>query len=1265
MTTLVVTAAQQIGSSLVQTAGQAALSFASRSIAHAFDNRTFESPRLDSFHLQTSRDGAPMARIYGRSRLAGQVIWASRLTEHVKEESAGGKGGGPTIRNFSYTISFAIGLCEGKIASLERIWANGTLLPTQNITLRLYKGTEDQLPDPIIVATEGDAAPAFRGTAYIVFEDFPLAEYGNRLPQINVEVLRIPETLADGSRLENLVTGVNLLPSSGEFAYSTDVVEKILGEGIADPVNMNNLSGAADILKALDQLEDQLPACRSVSIIISWFGTDLRCGHCEIRPGVEDRSHFTGETVWSVGPDTRETAYQVSRDDENDRPIYGGTPSDASIIQTIAELKQRGIKVSIYPFILMDVPLNNDLPDPYGRAVQPPFPWRGRITCHPASGQTGSPDKTSDVNAQIDNFFGQCQVSDFSLVQNFVDYQGPHEYGFRRFILHYAHLAALAGGVDQFLIESEMRGMTTLRDGADSYPVVEKLKGLASDVKAVLGTNTSISYAADWSEYFGHHPSDGSGDVYFHLDPLWASSDIDAVAIDMYWPLSDWRGGTSHLDAEATPDIYSKAYLSGNVQGGEGYDWFYASVEDREAQTRTPITDGAYNEPWVYRYKDVLNWWQNPHYNRDAGVRRHQSTEWQPEMKPFWFTEIGCPAVDKGANQPNVFYDPKSSESFLPYHSNGARDDFIQRRYIESFIEYWSEDTARNPVSSVYGGPMIDLEATHVWCWDARPYPDFPARETVWADGPNWERGHWLTGRVGLIPLADVVRDLSVKAGADGVDVTRVTGLVQGYVLDRPMTTRAALEPLGVVYGFNMIETAGGLRFVSLGSEDRINLTLEDLAADSFVTLERTKEDSEGQLKDVRLHFIDGARDYQIGSMSARNLTAETVRVLDVNAPIVMDHTFGRFVTERLLQTAAISDEVITLPLASGRMDVEVGDTVSIQGLDLSWRIEALDGVTARQLSARRQAPQDAVPLCGVKPDIIPLPPWIAQPVPLVLDIPDSSGQGTRNGPWVGVSLNPFVTTQIDIADIITSELSRAAAIGTLVTSCGSGPVWRWDHGTSFEIGWTHGVLASVTHDALFAGANLFALETDAGWEIIQARQIELIAPQTYRISNMLRGQFGTEAQAGSVAQIGARIVKLSTGLENVPLLPDYIGQDISLLARTANRESDPFTFAYEGAHLRPLSPVHGKVVMGDDTSYVSWIRRTRIGGDNWVAMEVPLGETREFYRVQIMAGDNLIGEYETDMSEFTFDASISASHILIAQGSEIYEFGPALRIDL
>ena len=71
--------------------------------------------------------------------------------------------------------------------------------------------------------------------------------------------------------------------------------------------------------------------------------------------------------------------------------------------------------------------------------------------------------------------------------------------------------------------------------------------------------------------------------------------------------------------------VYDLEYLRGNIMGGEGYDWFYASQEDRELQLRSPISDGAHGEPWVFRYKDLRNWWENAHFERDRWRARHNA----------------------------------------------------------------------------------------------------------------------------------------------------------------------------------------------------------------------------------------------------------------------------------------------------------------------------------------------------------------------------------------------------------------------------------------------------------------------------------------------------------------------------------------------------------------------------------------------------------------------------------------------------------------
>jgi len=217
---------------------------------------------------------------------------------------------------------------------------------------------------------------------------------------------------------------------------------------------------------------------------VAWFGDDLRAGNCKVRPGVEVSAKSTTPLSWSVNGVSRAGAFLVSRDDQ-DRPVYGGTPSDFAVVQAIQEMKARGLRVTFYPFILMDVPPGNTLPNPYSdnaaETGQPAFPWRGRITCSPEAGYAGTVDMTGTAATQVTALFGSATPASFSVSGQSVSWTGPSgDWGLRRMVLHYAHLCAAAGGVDAFLIGTEMPGLTTIRSGAATYPAVQAFRDLAA-----------------------------------------------------------------------------------------------------------------------------------------------------------------------------------------------------------------------------------------------------------------------------------------------------------------------------------------------------------------------------------------------------------------------------------------------------------------------------------------------------------------------------------------------------------------------------------------------------------------------------------------------------------------------------------------------------------------------------------------------------------------------------------------------------------------
>lgn len=190
--------------------------FAGSMVGSAIDRALFGSgeqnlagPRLNDLTVQSSADGAALPKVYGTMRLAGNVIWSTGLEETVHTEEVGGGsnlGGGGSITTYTYKTDVAVAICEGEITGIRRIWADTKLIydvsdsagiaalavsEGRAAALRIYTGTESQDPDPLIQAAEGAAnTPAHRGVAYIVVEDLQLADFGNRLPNFQFEVVQ-------------------------------------------------------------------------------------------------------------------------------------------------------------------------------------------------------------------------------------------------------------------------------------------------------------------------------------------------------------------------------------------------------------------------------------------------------------------------------------------------------------------------------------------------------------------------------------------------------------------------------------------------------------------------------------------------------------------------------------------------------------------------------------------------------------------------------------------------------------------------------------------------------------------------------------------------------------------------------------------------------------------------------------------------------------------------------------------------------------------
>jgi hypothetical protein len=226
------------------------------------------------------------------------------------------------------------------------------------------------------------------------------------------------------------------------------------------------------------------------------------------------------------------------------------------------------------------------------------------------------------------------------------------------------------------------------------------------------------------------------------------------------------------------------------------------------------------------------------------------------------------------------------------------------------------------------------------------------------------------------------------------------------------------------------------------------------------------------------------------------------------------------------------------------------------------------------------------------------------------------------------------------------ATIAAPCVIGRLTTALGPGPTSRLDRLNRPLVAIASGELASVTALQMLAGANAAAVECGGGqWEIIQFERAELVEERAYELSGLLRGQAGTEDLTAVGAAAGARVVLLGPGLTALDLGADEIAMPYQWRFGPLDRDiSHPdyaqTVFAAAGRALLPLAPVHIRGVRSGGSLEITWVRRTRIGGDGWEQVEVPMVEAPERYEVDIMDGAAVKRTISTDTTSATYGAA-------------------------
>ncbi len=288
-------------------------------------------------------------------------------------------------------------------------------------------------------------------------------------------------------------------------------------------------------------------------------------------------------------------------------------------------------------------------------------------------------------------------------------------------------------------------------------------------------------------------------------------------------------------------------------------------------------------------------------------------------------------------------------------------------------------------------------------------------------------------------------------------------------------------------------------------------------------------------------------------------------------------------------------------------------------------------------------------------------------------DEPEYAGYfAASQTPWPGAIA--LFRSPADAGFTLKSIVPVPAITGATESILGDGPAGRLDKSSELLVRVDHGQLASTEMIQLLAGANSAAVRNpDGEWEVLQFLTATLVTSGVYRLSGLLRGQAGTESAMRPTVAAGAPFVLLGQAVAPIDLAPDEIGLTANWRFGPAGRDIGHASYAaaqhtFRGLGLRPLSPVHVRGRRNTDGDLlVSWVRRTRKGGDSWDTVDVPLAEDAERYEIDVLDGDTVkrtlsvstpAAIYDAEQQTEDFGASPETISLRIHQVSAVWGRG-------
>gem|GEM_PF-6819122 len=526
-------------------------------------------------------------------------------------------------------------------------------------------------------------------------------------------------------------------------------------------------------------------------------------------------------------------------------------------------------------------------------------------------------------------------------------------------------------------------------------------------------------------------------------------------------------------------------------------------------------------------------------------MRATTPTAWIPQSKPIIFTEIGCPAVNKGANSPNLFPDPKSSENAIPPYSNGTPDDFIQRALIKAYLDYWAQDSSG----------MIDHSHTAIWCVDARPFPVFPARSDIWQDSHLFATGHWISGRGGFTTLKDIITDIANRANLTVNFDPTTKYAINGYVIAHNLSVSDMLSDLVEFFDLqltnhnNLINVVNGKKeFFALNENNIVRIVKHQRGGrkssggksknNAFIDQKYTHHLPES----LRMHYLNCEKNVQKDAFLIKTSDNPQEKSVRLTMPIVAFQNHLQVFAEAYLYQLRAS-RFTDLTIQVYRQNLKAGEGVSYKNkhykiIHITYENDLMTLSLALLTSRAHPKIVPAINQTAASPQYV-LNQKIIEYV--TIDTQKYIGLYAQSSlKTYYLYRTPVQGSQSDYVGIINSNM----IIGQTETDFHTRPTDILDTGHDLWITLPHKeTLQSLPQADVLAGKNHLAIYNAALnlWELISFQQATLVDPNThkYQLSEIRRGLQNTQSAMGSPVPAGAKIVIFNNALTEINA--DYI----------------------------------------------------------------------------------------------------------------------------